>query len=252
MEHQVLSAERRQHNWFEIWRAFVLAEGRGLVASLCRPWWKIGTAVAAMAFVALAFCTLFLRVSIPDRDPPVVLILLVDLGFSLFYGVLAGFFAGVVNAGVRLVGNRFYFMLLIVGLAVLMTISLRLGRLQETGKAAVDALSESAGRYGNTETRDALSGERTFEVAKFFQLWPPVKVLACPFLVPDCQQALLDGDFLWNFFLFLRAGTFAVALGIVPSYLFALFVLWKSGMNRALERYRRFVADYGVVARYTT
>jgi hypothetical protein len=252
MEHQVLSPERRRHNWFDVWRAFVVAEGRGLVASLWRPWWKVGAVVTALAFVALAFCTLFLCVTIPDHDPPVVLILLADLGFSVFYGVLAGVFAGLVTAGVRLVGNRFYFMLLVIGLAVLITVSMRLGRLQETGAAAVDALSESAGRYGNSETHNALSGEQTFSIAKFFQLWPPVKVLASPFLVPDCQQALLDGDFLWNYFLFLRAGAFAVALGLIPSYLFALLVLWKSGFRLALERYRKFVADYGVVARYTT
>jgi hypothetical protein len=252
MEHQVLSGERRQHTWFDIVHAFIVAEGRGLVASLWRPLWKVGAGVAAMAFLALAFCTLFLRVSIPEHDPPVLLTLLANVGFSLFYGAMAGFSVGLVNVGVRLVGNKFYVLLLAIGLAVLITTSLCLEWLQRTGKEAVDELSVSAGRYGNTETAAELSGEQTFAVAKFFQLWPPVKVLACPFLAPDCQQALVDGDFLWKYFLFLRAGTVAVSLGLIPSYLFALLILWKYGFQRMIERYRKFVADYGVVARYNT
>jgi hypothetical protein len=252
MEHQVLSGDRRQHSLFEIWHAFIVAEGRGMVASLWRPWWRVGAAVTAVSFVALAVCTLFLRVSIPERDPPIVMILLANLGFSLFYGVIPGFIVGLMNVAVRLVGSRFYFMLLVIGLAVLITVSACLEWLQSTGKDTVDALSVSAGRYGDTETAAELSGERTFAVAKFFQVWPPIKVLAAPLLVPDCQQALLDGDFLWQYFLFLRASTVAVLLGLVPSYLFALLVLWKSGFSRVVERYRKFVADYGVIARYST
>ena len=90
MEHEVLSAERRQHTWFDMVRAFVLAEGRGLVASLWQPMWKVGVGVAAPVFLILAYCVLFRRLVVPEHDPPVALTLLVALGFSLVYGALAG------------------------------------------------------------------------------------------------------------------------------------------------------------------
>jgi hypothetical protein len=252
MEHQVLSADKRQHTWFEMAHAFVVAEGRGLLASIWRPMWKVGAGVAVASFLGLLYCAVFLRVSIPERDPLFVLILLTEIGFSVWYGALFGFFAGLMNCGVRLAGNKFYVMLLVIALSTLMTISLCLNWIDGQGVETVNALSTAAGRYGNTATQADLSGERTFDVVKFFQLWPPVKVLAAPFLVPDCQQALVDGEFLWQYFLFLRAGSVAVVLGLIPSYLFSIGVLFKAGFVRLRDRYRKFVANYGVVTRYTS
>jgi len=249
MEHEVLSAERRQHTWLDRVRAFVLAEGRGLVASLWQPMWKVGVGVAAPVFLILVYCVVFRRLVMP-YDPPVALVLLVALGFSLLYGALAGLVAGLINVGRRLVGNRFFWMLLVIGVSVLMTISLCRDWIDDQGKETIKALSASAASHGFPETAAALDAEQVFTTTRFTRPWPPGKVLAAPFLVTDTIQVLVDGDVLWQYFLYLRIGTIAVLLGLVPSYLFSVVVLWKSGFHRLVERYRKFVADYGVVARY--
>src|SRR5260370_26706476 len=141
MEHQVLSSERRQHTWFEMLRAFVLAEGRGLVASLWQPMWKVGAGVAAPVFLVLAYCVLFRRLVVPEHDPPVALTLLAALGFSLFFGALAGLVAGLGDVGRRLVGNKFLWMLLLIGPAGLMTISRCPGWIDAAGKETIKAPS---------------------------------------------------------------------------------------------------------------
>ncbi len=252
MEHQILSAERRQHTWFDIARAFVRTEMRELLASLWRPLWKVAVGVAALVFLVLGYCTLFLRLTVPEHDPPLALTLLVVLGFSLFYGVTAGFLVGLVNVGQRLVGNRFYWMLLLMGAAVLMTVGWCLDWIDADGKNVVDALSASAASHGFTDTAAGLSGDQLFATSRFLRLVPVVKVFAAPLLVADTPQVLVDGDVFWFYFLYLRIGTFAVLLGLIPSYLLSLVVLWKSGMDHLLARYRKFVADYGVITRYTT
>ncbi len=225
---------------------------RELLASLWRPLWKVAAGVAALAFLVLAYCTLFLRLSVPEHDPLLAVTLLVVLGFSLFYGVTAGFLVGLVNVGRRLVGNRFCWMLLLMGAAVLMTVGLCIDWINDTGKTTVDALSASAASHGFSGTAAGLNGDRLFDTSRFLRLVPVVEVFATPLLVADTPQVLVDGDVLWNYFLFLRIGTFAVLLGLIPSYLLSLVVLWKSGMDHLLARYRKFVADYGVVTRYTT
>ena len=62
----------------------------------------------------------------------------------------------------------------------------------------------------------------------------------------------MDVDFLWAYFLYLRIWTIGVLLGLVPVYLVALLVLWQSGFKQIRARYRQFVANYGVVSRYTS
>ena len=253
MEHQVLSPERRQHSFFEVVRAFLKAESRALTASALRPLWKVALGVAVPAFLVLAYCALFRRLTAPEHDPLLALTLLVLLGFSLFYGLLAGLAAGLINAGRHLVGNGFFLMLLVIGLSTLITISLCMpDLLVPTGKEAIKVLSTSAANHGLSETAAGLNGEALFTTGRFVQLWPPVEVIACPFLVTDTPQVLVDGDFLWYYFLYLRACTIAVLPGLVPSYLLSLVVLWKPGCNRVVQRYRQFVANYGVVTRYTS
>jgi hypothetical protein len=249
MEHQVLSPKRRQHNWLEVLRAFVVAEGRGLVAALWRPLWKVGLAVAVPVFLVLAGCVLFRRVA-PEHETSVPLMLLVALGFSLLYGALAGCTVGLVYAGRHLVGNKFFWALLGIGLAVLMTVSLLLNWIDANGKDAVRTLAASAASHGFLESAADLDADALFGDHRFTHLWPPLKVLMAPLLVADTPQALADADFLWNYYVFLRTGAFAVLLGLIPSYLAAVGVLWRNGLRRLLERYRKFVADYGVIARY--
>jgi hypothetical protein len=91
-----------------------------------------------------------------------------------------------------------------------------------------------------------------FDTGRFGQFGPPTMVFACPFLVLDTPQALADVDFLWAYFLYLRIWTIGVLLGLVPAYFVALGVLWKSGFRQIRARYQQFVANYGVVTRYTS
>jgi hypothetical protein len=214
--------------------------------------WKVGVGVAGFVFVILTYCALFRRLSVPERDPSLLLILPTVLGFSVFYGTLTGFAVGLVNAGRRLVGNKFYFMLLPISLATLITVCLFLYWLDHFGKETVNAMSTSAANYGLTETSAGLDGERLFTTSRFLQLLPPVKVLFCPFLVTDSLQVLVDNEVLWQYYLFLRAGMVAVLLGLIPSYLLSLGLLFPAGFARLRARYEKFMANYGVITTYSS
>ncbi len=252
MEHQVLSAESRVHTWLEVSRAFIGAEVRGLIASVLQPLWKVGLAVAIPVMLVLTYFALFRRLVVPEHDPSLALTLLVLLGFSVFYGVTIGAIAGLINAGRRLVGNKFLAALPVIGLCILMTVSLFLGWIQDEGKATVTALATSADNHGFTETAARLDANRMFQTSRFGQFWPPAVVFACPYLVVDTPQVLVDVDFLWAYFLYLRIWTIGVLLGLLPAYVVALLVLWKSGFKHIRARYQQFAANYGVVSRYTS
>jgi hypothetical protein len=231
---------------------FFVVECKGLGLVFWQIFWRVTVGSALIIFLVLAILVFVVHSQgsppgEPRERPPLIGLLIILFGFSLYYALWLGLLAGGAAVLWRLVGAWIIVPVIFIPATVVVSIWLSSNWLTSEGLDVLDALAKSAEVKGFPETQKAVQGMGKVIHAGGGEVLAIFLVLLSPFLVVDAFWILCDPGFLWQFVQFVLAFVLVLTLGLVPSSLLSMILLWHSFAKRLRVRCRHYLSTRGAL-----